>query len=137
MRSGAWSTACGHQRWTSSGWSGPWDSRRPHFGAETARRCLWTSIALPAAVEVAAYRVVVEALTNVARHSRGSMASVFLGVEIARLVLVVTDNGSSDGEWRPGVGLGSMRERAAEVGGELSCGPTPYGGRVSAVLPLL
>jgi two-component system, NarL family, sensor kinase len=47
----------------------------------------------------------------------------------------VTDSGTSD-DWRPGVGLSSMRERALELGGTLSAGPGPHGGTVTAVLPL-
>jgi signal transduction histidine kinase len=90
---------------------------------------------LPAAVEVAAYRIVVEALTNVARHSDSPSASVRLEAAPDGLRLEVTDRGRS-GAWRPGVGLSSMRERAAELGGSLSAGPGPSGGRVAAVLPL-
>ena len=90
---------------------------------------------LPAAVEVAAYRIVTEALTNVARHSTSASASVRLDPAADGLHLEVTDLGGSD-PWRPGVGLSSMRERAAELGGTLEAGPGPAGGRVSALLPL-
>ena len=90
---------------------------------------------LSAAVEVAAYRIVVEALTNVARHSDSPSASVRLEPDAGGLRLEVTDAGRS-GAWRPGVGLSSMRERAAELGGTLEAGPGPRGGRVAAVLPL-
>jgi signal transduction histidine kinase len=92
---------------------------------------------LAAAVEVAAYLIVMEALSNVARHSTGTAARVRLRAETDQLVFDVTDNGSPAGDWRPGVGVASMRERAAEVGGDLTCGATPCGGRVEAVLPLL
>jgi signal transduction histidine kinase len=90
---------------------------------------------LPAAVEVAAYRIVTEALTNVARHSSSASASVRLEPASDGLHLEVTDRGSS-GDWRPGVGMSSMRERAAELGGTLEAGPGPTGGRVAALLPL-
>jgi signal transduction histidine kinase len=90
---------------------------------------------LPAAVEVAAYRIVTEALTNVARHSSGPTASVRLETSEDSLSVEVTDTGRS-GEWRPGVGLASMRERAAELGGTLEAGPSACGGRVAALLPL-
>jgi two-component system NarL family sensor kinase len=90
---------------------------------------------LPAAVEVAAYRIVTEALTNVARHSTSASASVRLDPAADGLHLEVTDHGRS-GAWRPGVGLSSMRERAAELGGTLEAGPGPSGGRVAALLPL-
>lgn len=91
---------------------------------------------LPAAVEVAAYRIVTEALTNVARHSTSSSASVRLQPAADGLHLEVTDHGSRNGAWRPGVGMSSMRERATELGGSLEAGPGPSGGRVSALLPL-
>jgi signal transduction histidine kinase len=90
---------------------------------------------LPAAVEVAAYRIVTEALTNVARHSSSASAAVRLEPAADGLHLEVTDHGRS-GTWRPGVGLSSMRERATELGGTLEAGPGPTGGRVAALLPL-
>jgi signal transduction histidine kinase len=90
---------------------------------------------LPAAVEVAAYRIVTEALTNVARHSTSASASVRLHPAADGLHLEVTDRGRS-GAWRAGVGLASMRERATELGGTLEAGPGPAGGRVAALLPL-
>jgi two-component system, NarL family, sensor kinase len=90
---------------------------------------------LPAAVEVAAYRIVTEALTNVARHSSSSSADVRIDATDDGLALEVTDTGTS-GLWRPGVGLSSMRERAAELGGSLEAGPGPRGGRVAVLLPL-
>ncbi len=92
---------------------------------------------LPAAVEVAAYRIVVEALANVARHTTSATASVSVLAERDGLHLCVEDAGGPGGTWTPGVGLSSMRERAAEVGGSVSAGPTPSGGRVVAVLPLV
>jgi signal transduction histidine kinase len=90
---------------------------------------------LPAAVEVAAYRIVVEALTNIARHSDSASASVRLESGADGLHVEVRDAGRS-GAWRPGVGISSMGERAAELGGTLAAGPGPQGGRVAAVLPL-
>ena len=92
---------------------------------------------LPAAVEVAAYRIVVEALANVARHSAGATASVRVERGDGDLRVEVTDTGgTARGAWRPGVGISSMRERAAELGGTLEAGPGPAGGRVAALLPL-
>jgi signal transduction histidine kinase len=94
--------------------------------------------ALPAAVEVAAYRIVLEAVTNAARHS-GS-AQVWLSVEARadRLALAVRDGGGpAAATWRPGVGLQSMRERAEQVGGWLTAGPGPDGGEVRAELPVV
>jgi two-component system, NarL family, sensor kinase len=93
--------------------------------------------ALPAAVEVAAYRIATEALTNVVRHSGAARASVDVSVNGA-LVISVADNGTRP--WDPtrvGVGLSSMRERAEELGGSCTVTPRPEGGTVvRAVLPL-
>ena len=96
---------------------------------------------LSAAVEVAAYRIVMEALTNVARHSAAEAAAVTVEAPAGWLSLVVTDDGCPTGAsgepvWRGGIGLTSMRERAAQVGGSFSAGPTTTGGRVEALLPL-
>ncbi|WP_405642266.1 sensor histidine kinase [Streptomyces sp. NBC_00019] len=89
---------------------------------------------LPAAVEVAAYRIAVEALTNAARHARASR--VDLRIEIGDgLCLEVCDDGTpanGETEWRPGVGITSMQERAAELGGRCVADR----GRVTATLPL-
>jgi two-component system, NarL family, sensor kinase len=94
---------------------------------------------LPAAVEVAAYRIVTEALANVARHAHARRATVTVSVDDG-FCLDVQDDGTvstTNGHgWRPGVGLQSMAERVAEVGGTLQAGPTPAGGRVHASLPL-
>lgn len=90
---------------------------------------------LPAAVEVAAYRIVTEALTNIARHSGAGHASVRLRAD-RDLVIEVTDDGASRAAWTPGVGLTSMRERADELRGTVDAGPTPDGGRIVARIPL-
>ena len=91
---------------------------------------------LPAAVEVAAYRIATEALTNVVRHSGAS--TVVLRLRCADdLDVEVVDDGPPDGPWRPGVGLSAMRERAAELGGRFDAGPSPDGGRVRVCLPLV
>lgn len=94
---------------------------------------------LPAAVEVAAYRIATEALTNVARHSRADRAVLRLRCD-DELEVCVTDDGVPDGSalppWRPGVGLTTMRERAVELGGSFAAGPTTTGGRVQALLPV-
>jgi two-component system, NarL family, sensor kinase len=91
---------------------------------------------LPAAVEVATYRIATEALTNVVRHSRASGAVVRLRCG-ERLELSITDDGVPNGAWAPGVGLDAMQERAAELGGSFQAGPTPGGGRVLASFPLM
>jgi two-component system NarL family sensor kinase len=87
---------------------------------------------LPAAVEVAAYRIVTEALTNAARHSGSVLADARLVRANGALDVEVRDGGATTGPWRPGVGIASMRERAQELGGTL----TITGGYVQATLPL-
>jgi signal transduction histidine kinase len=91
---------------------------------------------LPAAVEVAAYRVVLESLTNVARHCPGGRATVTLIASDSALDIDVVDSGGGASPWQPGVGLTSMGMRVSELGGRLSAGPGPDGGHVRAVLPL-
>ncbi len=93
---------------------------------------------LPAAVEVAAYRIGSEALANAARHAHGSHARATLTVTDDALCLEVSDDGRGMTPVRhAGLGLTSMRERAEELGGELSLGTATEGGvRVAARLPL-
>ena len=93
---------------------------------------------LPAAVEVAAYRIVSEALTNVARHAGARRARVGLALDGGSVLVEVTDDGTGiAAEAQAGVGLVSLRERAAELGGrsEVTCPPTG-GTLVRAWLPL-
>ncbi|MEV6108666.1 sensor histidine kinase [Streptomyces sp. NPDC051940] len=90
---------------------------------------------LPAAVEVAAYRIATEALTNVVRHSGADSAVVRLRCA-GSLDVEVLDDGPPNGPWHPGVGLTAMRERATELGGAFTAGPTPAGGRVHVSFPL-
>lgn len=92
--------------------------------------------ALPAALEVAAYRIATEALTNVVRHSRATVAVLALRCD-SELQIEVTDDGPPNGAWKPGVGLQAMRERAAELGGQFEAGPSARGGRVLASFPLV
>ncbi|MGH3145095.1 MAG: GAF domain-containing sensor histidine kinase, partial [Rubrobacter sp.] len=93
---------------------------------------------LPAAVEVAAYRIAQEALTNVVRHAGARNCTVRLSPRDGALDLEVTDDGVGLPENRTaGVGLSSMRERAAELGGTCVVESIPSGGtRVLARLPL-
>ena len=94
--------------------------------------------ALPAAVEVAAYRIVNEALTNAARHAGASRVAVRLLVDERALLVEVADDGSGiPPDAQAGVGLVSLRERAAELGGrsEVTC-PAAGGTTVRAWLPL-
>ena len=93
---------------------------------------------LPAAVEVATYAIAAEAVTNALRHSAGSTLSMVAGVEDRALVLTVDDNGQGlHGPAGHGIGLRSMSERAAEVGGRCEVGVAPGGGcRVRVTIPL-
>ena len=96
---------------------------------------------LPAAVEVAAYRIATEALTNAARHSGASSSSVSFGVDQLGLRLQVEDDGIGmppvPDALRTGLGISAMAERAAELGGSCRvCAGTRGGTSVVAVLPL-
>jgi two-component system, NarL family, sensor kinase len=94
---------------------------------------------LPAAVEVAAYRIITEAMTNAARHSDATSIKVKLTLADGNgLGIEVSDNGTGpQSSWQEGFGLISMRERAAELGGSCEAGPGPDGGGlVTASLPL-
>ena len=92
---------------------------------------------LPAAVEVATYRIAVEAISNVVRHSGARTCRVRLGADSGgQLVVEVCDDGAGAGPWTAGVGMLAMRERAAEVGATLTAGPTEDGGTVRACFPL-
>lgn len=89
---------------------------------------------LPAAVEVAAYRIVSEGLTNVVRHAQASSAQVVLAGGPERLVVEVSDDGVGISSDRTaGVGLLSLRERAAELGGTSAVRCPPEGGTVIGV----
>jgi signal transduction histidine kinase len=99
---------------------------------------------LPAAVEVAAYRITMEALTNVARHAQAHTCVVRLSLPEAGgrpqgspLQIEIVDDGVGlPADRRAGVGLTSVRERAAEIGGTCAVGPGPGGGtRVVARRP--
>jgi signal transduction histidine kinase len=92
---------------------------------------------LPAAVEVAAYRIAAEAITNAARHGEAQNCLVRLSLNGALDLEVVDDGAGLPRALRAGVGLSSMRERAAELGGTCEVGPAPGGGtRVAARLPI-
>ncbi|GLX07165.1 sensor histidine kinase [Microbispora sp. NBRC 16548] len=93
---------------------------------------------LPAAVEVAVYRIVQEALTNVRRHARATRVRVELRREPEALRLLIADDGVGlPPERRSGVGLTSMRERTAELGGTcLVTGEPGAGTTVEVTLPV-
>ena len=86
-------------------------------------------IRLSAAAELAVYRITTEALTNVVRHADAGTCRVALRGGRHETLLEVTDDGRGlDPAAAPGVGLRSMRERAAELGGQITLGQAPQGG---------
>ncbi len=91
---------------------------------------------LPAALDLAAFRIVQEAVTNVVRHAGTAHAAVRLRYRPDELVVEVTDEGHGGAVNGHGNGLAGMAERAAALGGTLEAGPRPGGGfRVHARLP--
>jgi signal transduction histidine kinase len=92
---------------------------------------------LPAAVEVALYRITQEALTNVVRHANARNCELSLEVD-DHVCLEIRDDGQGlAADYRVGVGLTSMRERAAELGGTCAFEPVEaFGTRVFVRLPL-
>jgi signal transduction histidine kinase len=94
--------------------------------------------ALPGAIDLTAYRIVQELLTNVVRHAGAGVARVALRYAPDEVALEIADDGcGGNGAPPDGHGLVGMRERAAAVGGTLAAGPAPGGGfRVSARLPI-
>ena len=102
-----------------------------------------TPARLPAGVDLSAYRIVQEALTNVVKHAGEARAQVTIGYGDQDILVEVTDDGlgvgAPTGDGRAGVGHGliGMRERVQVFGGDLEAGPRPGGGfRVAARLPL-
>jgi signal transduction histidine kinase len=109
-------------------------------GLETTFTVTGDPVPLPAAVDLAAYRIVQESLTNTIRHAGPATAAVSLGYAGDELSIEVTDTGRGPAVVAGnggGHGLAGMRERAAAVGGTVEAGPGPAGGfRVAARLPL-
>jgi signal transduction histidine kinase len=93
---------------------------------------------LPAGVELSAYRIVQEALTNTLKHAHAARVHVVVGYRAGFLQLEVCDDGQGcAGDVVPGQGLVSMQQWAGLVGGELAVGSAPDGGfRVVAQLPV-
>jgi signal transduction histidine kinase len=92
---------------------------------------------LPAGVDLACYRIVQEALTNVARHAGPARATVRVSYGEDEVVVEVDDDGRANGVFVAGTGITGMTERANALGGTVDAGPGPGGGfRVRAWLPL-
>jgi signal transduction histidine kinase len=105
-------------------------------GLDVDLRVKGTPVLLPAGLDLAAYRIVQEALTNVRRHSDATHAGVALAFTPSQLEIDVEDNGTSCSEVRAGHGLIGMRERAALYGGRCEAAMTEAGFQVHAVLPV-
>jgi signal transduction histidine kinase len=92
---------------------------------------------IPAATQLALFRIVQESLTNAARHAGAAEVTVRLESEGDEYVAIISDNGHATGSTaQPGRGIVGMRERAELLGGSLSAAPTEGGGfRVEARLP--
>jgi signal transduction histidine kinase len=107
-------------------------------GLEVAVRREGEPSPLPAGLDLSAYRIVQEALTNTLRHARATRAEVTLTYADGALDVDVRDDGRATGNGAAGGhGLVGMRERASLLGGTLDAGPQPGGGyRVHARLPL-
>jgi signal transduction histidine kinase len=93
---------------------------------------------LPAGVDLTAYRLVQEGLTNALKHARATRAEVLVDYRDGEIEVTVSDNGTGVGNGDgSGHGLVGMRERVSVYGGELQAGPQPGGGyRLRATLPV-
>lgn len=91
---------------------------------------------LPAAAEVAAYRIAIEAVANVVRHSGATTCRLEVLVDSALRVRITDDGHGFDAGTRAGVGITAMRERAAEVGGVVDIQQGPQGTVVCATIPI-
>jgi signal transduction histidine kinase len=93
---------------------------------------------LPTGVDLTAYRLVQEGLTNAIKHARAEQAEVVIHYEDGHVELTVSDDGLGGGDGGGGGhGLVGMRERVSVYGGKLEAGPRPEGGyRLSATLPI-
>jgi len=92
---------------------------------------------LRADIDLSAFRIIQEAVTNVVRHAGTSQCHVSIGQQDGQLSIEVTDSGRGGSVTGTGYGITGMRERAALLGGDFSAGPRPGGGfRVAARLPV-
>jgi signal transduction histidine kinase len=106
-------------------------------GLDVALEVEGTATALPAPVDLSAYRIIQEALTNTIKHAGAGHARVSVRYGDDLELEIADDGRGASGDAPAGNGLTGMRERAAMLGGELETGPRAAGGyRVSARLPL-
>jgi signal transduction histidine kinase len=116
-----------------------------HFGQVVSPRSLVIQMntsppdfpRLSAAVEVAVYRIILEAVTNVIHHAGAGTCDVLLAIENGNLKIEIKDNGVGLPKgYNRGIGLDSMRERADELGGRLELSSSSQGTRVYAQIPI-
>ena len=111
--------------------------RSAHAGLRVTKTIEGQARPLPAAVELAAYRIVQEAITNVVRHAHATRADVTLGYGAQVLTVEVVDDGVGADAPVPGNGLRGMQERAQALGGTFAVEPAATRGlRVVATLPV-
>jgi len=92
---------------------------------------------LPADIDLSAFRIIQEAVTNAVRHAGTGQCQVSIGQHDGQLSIEVTNGGRGGTMAGTGYGITGMRERAALLGGDFSAGPRPGGGfRVAARLPV-
>jgi signal transduction histidine kinase len=115
-------------------------SRATAAGVDVALHVRGDRRPLPASVDLAAFRIVQESLTNVVRHAAATAATVDLSYGNGELGIQIEDDGGGTGNHSDdgaGSGIAGMRERATALGGEFDAGPLPSGGfRVRARLPI-
>ncbi|MET0235284.1 MAG: sensor histidine kinase [Kibdelosporangium sp.] len=101
--------------------------RMSHAGVEVSLTVAGPHRDLPAAVDLAGYRIVQESLTNVLKHSAVKRATVRVGYETGSVRIKVSNPSTSPGSPGSGLGIPGMRERVTALGGEFSAGPTGAG----------
>jgi signal transduction histidine kinase len=116
-------------------------TRVGHAGVHVVLEITGQPVTVPASVDLSAFRIIQEALTNVVKHAATPDCQVRLDYREQELSLEILDDGDGDGTAPPGPGSGhgliGMRERVVLCGGEFSAGPRPGRGfRVAATLPL-
>jgi signal transduction histidine kinase len=114
-------------------------ARTEAAGLRVSTRVEGTPRSLPRGVDVAAFRIIQEALTNVTKHAGDARAEIVIRYGDGDLTVQIDDDGSGGASTAPssGKGISGMRERVAALDGELEAGPRPGGGfRVRARLPL-
>jgi signal transduction histidine kinase len=114
-------------------------ARMQHAGMQVTLEITGEPTNVSTLVDWSAYRIVQEALTNVAKHAAGARAKITLAYAPDVVTITVTDDGgaAAGSTNRGGQGLVGMRERVAVLGGEITLGPQPMGGfSVGARLPI-